>query len=101
MLMQTWCVHQRSVQPVQWEVYWIAAQRKNPEVRLYFIDHQTQRKSSGGQGQGSGFLEFFRSHQIANQLTVCKDSQGSTQPLGMKALHPQILRTNIGHVLLT
>lgn len=87
MLMQTWCVHQRSVQPVQWQVYWIAAQRKDPEVvRLYFIDHQTQRKSRGGQGQGSGFLEFFRSHQIANQLTVCKELQGSTQPLGMKCI---------------
>lgn len=74
MLMQTWCVHHQSVQPVQWQVYWIEAQRKDPEVvRLHFMDHQTQRKSSGGQGHGSGFAEFFRSHQIASQLTVYKE----------------------------
>lgn len=74
MLMQAWCAHHRAGQPVQWQVYWIAAQRKDPEVvRLYFIDHQTQGKSSGGQGQGSGFPEFFRSHQIVNQLTGCKE----------------------------
>lgn len=74
MLMQMWCVHHQSVQPVQWQVYWIEAQRKDPEVvRLHFMDHQTQRKSSGGQGHGSGFAEFFRSHQIASQLTVYKE----------------------------
>lgn len=43
MLMQMWCVHHQSVQPVQWQVYWIEAQRKDPEVvRLHFMDHQTQ-----------------------------------------------------------